>query len=57
MLPAAMLFFGMINWTHTWMNPKGRAKSSEIAELAANIFLDGLEGAGLPKRRQRAEAG
>lgn len=57
MLPAAMLFFGMINWTHTWMKPKGRAKSSEIAELAANIFLDGLEGAGLPKRRQRAEAG
>lgn len=53
-LPAAMLFFGMINWTHTWMNPEGRAKPSEIAELAANIFLGGLENAALPKARRRA---
>ncbi|MGH6890285.1 MAG: TetR/AcrR family transcriptional regulator [Rhizomicrobium sp.] len=41
--PAAMLWFGMINWTHTWMNPKGAASPEAIAELAADIFLDGLK--------------
>jgi AcrR family transcriptional regulator len=41
-LPAAMLYFGMINWTHTWMDPSGPAKPAKIAELAINIFLDGL---------------
>lgn len=40
--PATMLYFGMINWTHIWMDPKGRAKPARIAELAVNIFLDGL---------------
>jgi AcrR family transcriptional regulator len=41
-LPAAMLYFGMINWTHTWMDPSGPAKPAKIAELAANLFLDGV---------------
>jgi AcrR family transcriptional regulator len=40
--PAAMLYFGMINWMHTWLDPKGRAAPSEIAELAVRIFLDGI---------------
>ena len=40
--PAAMLYFGMINWTHTWLDPEGRADSAEIAELAANVFLEGI---------------
>ncbi|MGH6890287.1 MAG: hypothetical protein ACREHF_14015 [Rhizomicrobium sp.] len=40
--PAAMLWFGMINCTHTWMDPKGPAKPEEIADLASGIFLDGL---------------
>jgi len=30
-----MLFFGMINWTHTWFNPKGLVTRDELAELAA----------------------
>lgn len=42
--PAAMLYFGMINWTHTWLDPKGRAAPEQIAELAFDIFLDGLAG-------------
>ncbi len=41
-LPAAMLYFGMINWTHTWMDPSGAASPEKIAELAANLFLDGI---------------
>jgi AcrR family transcriptional regulator len=40
--PAAMLYFGMINWMHTWLNPQGRAKPAEIGDLAVNIFLDGI---------------
>ena len=41
--PAAMLYFGMINWMHTWLDPEGRVEPSRIAELAANVFLDGIE--------------
>ena len=40
--PAAMLYFGMINWTHTWLDPHGPAKPEEIAQLATATFLDGL---------------
>lgn len=48
--PAAMLFFGMINWTHIWMDAEGRASPERIAELAVNIFMDGLTNAEIPKR-------
>jgi len=41
-LPAAMLYFGMINWTHTWMDPAGAVKPVRVAELSADIFLDGF---------------
>ena len=41
-LPAAMLYFGMINWTHTWMDPAGAVKPARVAELSADIFLDGF---------------
>ena len=47
--PAAMLYFGMINWTHTWMDPSGAASPDKIANLAANMFLDGVEKAELPR--------
>ncbi|MHB8528578.1 MAG: TetR family transcriptional regulator, partial [Caulobacteraceae bacterium] len=33
--PAAMLFFGMINWTHTWFRADGAASAAEVADLAA----------------------
>ena len=42
--PAAMLFFGMINWTHTWYREDGDASAGEIADLAADIVLRGVEG-------------
>lgn len=48
--PAAMLFFGMINWTHIWMDAEGRASPERIAELAVNLFMDGLTKAEIPKR-------
>lgn len=40
--PAAMLYFGMINWMHTWLDPDGPVQPSRIAQLAADIFLDGI---------------
>ena len=42
--PAAMLFFGMINWTHTWYRQDGGARADEIADLAADMALKGLAG-------------
>ncbi len=42
-LPLTMLFFGMINWTHTWFRPGGRTTPEELAELAFDLMLNGLE--------------
>jgi AcrR family transcriptional regulator len=42
--PAAMLYFGMINWTHTWLDPRGTVEPERIATLAAEIFLSGIAG-------------
>jgi AcrR family transcriptional regulator len=42
--PSAMLFFGMINWTHTWYRPGGAARADESADLAADMALSGLRG-------------
>jgi AcrR family transcriptional regulator len=46
--PAAMLYFGMINWTHTWLDPEGRVRPVRIAELAASLFLEGIERTEIP---------
>lgn len=46
--PSAMLYFGMINWMHTWLDPKGRARPARIAELAINVFLQGIAAAEIP---------
>lgn len=42
-LPVTMLFFGMINWTHTWFRPGGAVSAAELAEIAVDLLLDGLE--------------
>ena len=34
-----MLLFGMINWTHTWFDPKGPVSADEIADLALAHFV------------------
>jgi AcrR family transcriptional regulator len=36
-----MMFFGMLNWTHTWFDPHGSISSREIASMAATMFLSG----------------
>jgi S-methylmethionine-dependent homocysteine/selenocysteine methylase len=39
---ATMLFFGMINWTHTWFNPRGPISAEEFADMAATMTACGL---------------
>ncbi len=40
---AAMLFFGTINWTHTWFDPKGAISAGALAEMAVDLVLGGLQ--------------
>lgn len=46
--PLAMLFFGMINWTDNWYSEKGHVSPEELATLAAELFLGGVEHAIAP---------
>lgn len=41
-LAAAMLFFGTINWTHTWYDPKGAVTPEALADMAVNLTLGGI---------------
>ncbi|WCT72464.1 TetR/AcrR family transcriptional regulator [Sphingomonas naphthae] len=40
-----MLFFGMVNWTHTWFDPSGPLQGATIADMASTMFLHGVEDA------------
>ncbi|MGQ0533115.1 MAG: TetR/AcrR family transcriptional regulator [Caulobacteraceae bacterium] len=39
---AAMLFFGTINWTHTWFDPKGAVSAEALADMAVDLTLGGV---------------
>ena len=41
-LPLTMLFFGMINWTHTWFRSEGRVSAESLADMAVDVMLGGL---------------
>jgi AcrR family transcriptional regulator len=49
-LPLTMLFFGMINWTHTWFRPGGAVDADRLAELAVDVMLTGLASPSLQGR-------
>lgn len=38
----AMLYFGMLNWTHTWFRPDGPVSRDAVADLAAELVLGSL---------------
>ncbi|MGY8994042.1 MAG: hypothetical protein ACKVK8_07830, partial [Rhodospirillales bacterium] len=42
--PAAMIFFGMLNWTHIWYDPEGPASLDDVADLIVNMALNGVRG-------------
>lgn len=40
---STMLYFGMINWTHTWYDPKGPVDIEALADRAVSVWLGALE--------------
>ncbi len=40
---ATRLFMGMINWTYTWFEEGGAMTSDQVADMAAETFITGLE--------------
>ena len=42
-----MMFFGMLNFTHTWFDQTGPVSGADVAKMAANMFIAGLKHGGL----------
>jgi AcrR family transcriptional regulator len=41
-VPLAMMLFGMINWTFTWLRAKGPLTYDDKAEVVIDVFLRGV---------------
>ena len=39
----AYALFGMMNWTHTWYRPDGRLPPDALADIFADLFLNGIQ--------------
>ena len=37
-----MLFFGMVNWTHTWFDSKGAVSAEDLADMVVDVMVGGL---------------
>jgi AcrR family transcriptional regulator len=48
--PLAMLLFGMINWTFTWLRPGGAMTHEDLAPMVVQLFFGGLPAVALPQR-------
>lgn len=48
--PTTMMLFGMINWTFTWYRAEGALAPQQLADLAADLVLGGVNG-GRPVER------
>ncbi|MDE2081008.1 MAG: TetR family transcriptional regulator [Burkholderiales bacterium] len=46
--PLAMLLFGMINWTFTWLRAGGALSPAALGSVVADLFLHGLPAVALP---------
>jgi hypothetical protein len=40
--PLAMLLFGMINWSFTWLRADGPLSYEDMAAVASEVFLHGV---------------
>jgi len=52
--PLAMLLFGMINWTFTWLKPEGALTHADLAPMVLQLFFGGLPAVAAPSRRARS---
>ena len=53
----AMMLFGMLNFSHTWYDPKGDIAPQEFADMVVDLFLHGFtapSAKGAAQRRQHA---
>ncbi len=57
--PLAMMLFGMINWTFTWLRPQGRIRYADFAEAVIGMLESGISGAGrhIASRTTKQKAG
>lgn len=46
----AMVLFGMMNWTFTWLRPEGALSYVELARVVTRIFLHGIAGFAAKRR-------
>jgi AcrR family transcriptional regulator len=51
--PLAMLLFGMINWTFTWLKPGGPMTHADLAPMVVQLFLGGLPAVAAPLKSRR----
>jgi AcrR family transcriptional regulator len=51
-----MMLFGMLNFSHTWYDPRGDIEPKQFADMVVDLFLDGFASAGPAQiaARQRA---
>jgi len=49
-----MLFFGMLNWTHTWFNPSGPVRPAQFADMVSDTFLAGVKAYVLQRKTKAA---
>lgn len=52
--PLAMLLFGMINWTFTWLKPGGSLTHEALAPIVSDLFFGGLPAVAAPAPRRAA---
>jgi AcrR family transcriptional regulator len=46
--PLAMLLFGMINWTFTWLQPGGQLTHQSLGPIVADLFFGGVDAVQAP---------
>ncbi len=52
--PLAMILFGMINWTFTWLRDEGTLKYADLAPVIADLFIGGIGRVRTPAMARRA---
>lgn len=54
--PLAMLLFGMINWTFTWLKPGGTLDHDAIGTMVSQLFFGGVRAVSVPDGKKPRKA-